>query len=47
MQMKFMSTYVQVNNIDISLTTTKIVKIFSETNIFGVWAGTDKDMLPA
>ena len=42
MQMKFMSTYVQVNNIDISLTTTKIVKIFSETNIFGVWAGTDK-----
>ena len=42
MQMKFISTYGQVNNIDISLTTTEIVKIVSETNTFGIWAGTNK-----
>ena len=40
-QMKFISICDQVNNTDISLTTAKIVKIFSETNIFGLCAGTD------
>ena len=42
MQMQFVSTCGnQVNNIDISLTTTEIVKIFSDTNLFGVCAGND------
>ena len=42
MQMKFINTCGnQVNNIDITLTTTKIVKMFSDTNIFSVCAGSD------
>ena len=47
MQMKFISTCGQVNNIDISLKTTTIIKIFSETNILVYEQVLIIDMFPA